>query len=201
MLQIRRADVALVIAKWCIPFIIPLLFVHGVLNVNYPADYRLLNLVPWRMGGFQYGISISLNVVLFAVVAAFWLHTRRDEFVEALIRLRLPLWAILFSSQSVAVGAIVERRVSKIYLAQRARGIRVGPSVLARVKAFPSVLVPAAVGTLLEAEGRIPSLVSRGFGCGPMAPLPNPPVDSLQRLWTATPILLLLAVWLLQAGA
>jgi energy-coupling factor transporter transmembrane protein EcfT len=193
-----NARIGWVIVKWCLPFAVPLLFVHGVLNAGFPADRWYFGLLPLREAGLRYGATVGLHVALLATVAAYWVNTKRDDVVDDLVSLRLPLWVILFSSQSIAVGASVERRITKVYAAQRARGIRTGPSFWARVQALPSVLIPAVVGTLLEAEARVPALVSRGFGCARLAPLPRRRKPLNARLWAFVPVVLLAAVLFLR---
>jgi hypothetical protein len=192
-----QRDAIWVIAKWSVPFAAPLLLVHGVLNTGFPVDRWYFGFLPVRVAGLLYGVTVSLHVVLFATVAAYWMSSRRDEVVDDLVRLRLPPWLILFSSQSIAIGASVERRIAKVYEAQRARGIRTGPSLWARVQAFPTVLIPAVVGTLLEAEGRVPALVSRGFGCARLAPLPERRKPLSVRIWASLPAALLIGAILL----
>jgi energy-coupling factor transporter transmembrane protein EcfT len=194
----RRLGPLWIIAKWVLPFLVPLLIIHGFLNASFPANYWLFDFLPLRKEGLEYGVAVSLNVLVLAQVAIFWLQTSQDEVVEAFIRMRLPLWAVLFASQSIAVASLVEIRLSKTYLAQRARGIRVGPSMLARIRAFPSVLIPAAVTTLLEAENRVPALVSRGFGSFQIAPLQTSSMTPMDHLNTAMPMMVLVATWFLQ---
>jgi energy-coupling factor transporter transmembrane protein EcfT len=196
-----NARIGWVIVKWVLPFAVPLLLVHGVLNAGFPADRWYFGFLPLREAGLRYGATVSLHVALLATVAAYWMNTRRDDVVDDLVSLRLPLWFILFCSQGIAIGASVERRISKVYVAQRARGIRTGPSFWARVQAFPSVLIPAVVSTLLEAEARVPALVSRGFGCARLAPLPGRRKPLENRLWALAPVVLLVAVLLSQEWA
>jgi len=198
IIQLQNARVAVVMIKWCLPFVVPLLFVHGVMNASYPTAYWLMDVIPWRPTGFRYGVIVSLHFIVIATIAAYWLHTERDDLVDALIRMKFPIWSILFVTQGVAVGAMVERRVSNVYLAQRARGICVGPGILARLRAFPSVLIPAVIGTLLEAESRIPALVSRGFGSSKLAVPPKPFVRIANQLWSGIPILIFALVGLFE---
>jgi energy-coupling factor transporter transmembrane protein EcfT len=131
-------------------------------------------------------------MLLFATAAAFWLQTRRDEVIESLIRLRLPLWAVLFLAQGVAIGGLVERRILRVHQAQQARGVRAGPDFLSRVRAFPVVLIPAVVTTLLEADERAPALTSRGFGSRRILPAPHPPPGARTIVIALFPLVVLL---------
>src|SRR5262249_44870324 len=115
--------------------------------------------------------------------------------------LGLPDMVVLFSAQSIAIAATVERRILKVYAAQRARGIRTGPGLWARIRAFPSVLIPSVVGTLLEAEARVPALVSRGFGCGRWMPRSKEAKPFSRRLWNLLPLLLFAGALVFRNGA
>lgn len=169
----RRSEKSLAVAlvKWSLPFIIPLLIIHGCLNSEFVATRHAFGFIPIRPDGFLFGLTIALQVLLLSIVGGFWISVPKDEFVESLIRLRLPSWSLLLLMQSAAIAGTVSRRISAVYLAQRARGIPVSGSFISRVRAFPSVLMPVVIGTLIEAEERVPSLVNRGFGS--VAPLPT----------------------------
>ncbi|MGJ5196570.1 MULTISPECIES: energy-coupling factor transporter transmembrane component T [unclassified Bradyrhizobium] len=190
---------ASLVAKWSLPFVMPLLVIHGVLNRSYPVDSWLLGLIPLRFEGAIYAVEVSLKIVLLAAVASYWFHTRRDDLADGLMRLKLPLSVVMFASQSVAVAATIERRVKKVYLAQQARGISVGPGFFTRIKALPSILVPVVVSTFLEAEGRIPALVSRGFGTSDMPALATRPATIADLVWAGSPFAILLPIWISQA--
>ena len=189
--QTRMNAKNLAIAGWVLPFCLPLLVIHGFLNSGFAVSIRIWGVIPWRPAGFDYGISMSLRILLIGVAAAFWAQTRRDEVVEYLIRRRLPLWIVLFLAQSVAVGAVIERRVLRVYQAQQARGIRVGPDLLSRVRAFPAILIPAVVTTLLEADARAPALTSRGFGASQIVPEASQRASALSGFYAVYPLALL----------
>jgi hypothetical protein len=169
----RRSEKSLGVAlvKWSLPFVVPLLIIHGSLNSEFVATHHAFGFVPIRPDGLMFGVLIALRVVLLSIVGGYWLSVPKDEFVESLIRLKLPSWALLLLMQSAAIIGTVSRRISSVYIAQRARGIPVSGSLLLRIRSIPSVLMPVAIGTLIEAEERVPSLVNRGFGS--VAPSPT----------------------------
>jgi energy-coupling factor transporter transmembrane protein EcfT len=159
--------------KWSLTFIVPIFVVHGILNANFFASYMVLGVIPIRPEGFLFAAHVSLGFLVISSVAGLWLNVPRDDIVESLFRWRAPLWIVLLLSQGVAVGSLVERRVVAVYLAQRARGMPVDRGAWARLRAFPSVLIPVVVSTLIEGERRVPALVSRGFGAQRPAALPS----------------------------
>ena len=190
--QTRFSTANLTIISWVLPFCVPLFLIHGVLNSSFPVSLRIAGFIPWRQAGFNYGALVGMRMFLIAIAAMFWAQTKRDEVIEALIRLKLPLWAVLFLAQGVAVGALVERRILRVYQAQQARGIKVGPDFLSRVRAFPVILIPTVITTLLEADARAPALTSRGFGSGQILPIPHLRRNVLDSAVAVYPLILLL---------
>lgn len=69
---------------------------------------------------------------------------------------------------------LFRRRAENVFLAQRARGIAAGPSLFAKVRALPSVILPVVLNALGEADVRAVLLASRGFGAGEMTALGQP---------------------------
>ncbi len=175
--------------KWTIPFVVPLIVIHGLLNATFPISIWLWDAVPLRFDGLRFGYIMSVRVVLLSTVAGFLVSILRDDFVESLIRLRLPSWIVLFLMQSTAMAGVIQRRVSSVYLAQRSRGIPVGSGFLSRVRSVPSMLLPVVIGTFLEAEGRVPALVSQGFGIVKPRPLPRPKIRKSEWLFCGLPVL------------
>lgn len=113
---------------WTVPFLLPLLLVHGVLNTQFPISFWLLDIVPIRETGLAFGYDLALRVFTFSVVAAYWLSVDRDRMVEALISLRLPTALIMIAMQGFVMSRLVKDRIDAIYLAQRARGIPLSAS-------------------------------------------------------------------------
>ena len=127
--------------KWTIPFVVPLILIHGLLNATFPVSLWFWDVLPVRLDGLNFGYIMSVRVILLSTVAGFLVSILRDDFVESLIRLRLPSWIVLFLMQSTAMAGVIQRRVSSVYLAQRARGIPVGSGFLSRVRSVPSMLI------------------------------------------------------------
>lgn len=166
--------------KWTIPFVLPLILMHGILNAGFPADYWAGGIIPIRLGGLAFGYSIATKIVILSVVGGFWISVSQDDLVESMIRLGLPSWLLLFLMQSAAMSGVIRRRITNVYLAQRARGIPVSGGFGERARAFPSVLLPVILGTFVEADARIPGLVSRGFGSINPTHLPRPRFSNVE---------------------
>jgi energy-coupling factor transporter transmembrane protein EcfT len=152
------------LVAWTMPFLLPLLVVHGVLNSQFPITSTWFDFIPVRGAGLAFGYDLATRVLIFAIVGGYWLSVDRDELVEALLRLRLPMPLIMLAMQGFVMGRIVQERVQYIHLAQRARGIPVSASFFQRAISLPALLVPVVVGTFVEAEARVPVLLAHGFG-------------------------------------
>ena len=179
---------------WTAPMVLPLLLVHGVLNAQFPVTSWWLDIVPIRGAGLVFGYDLAVRVLLFSVVAAYWLSVDSDALVEALLRLRLPAPLIMLAMQGFVMGRLVRERVDAIYLAQRARGIPVSASLAQRIGSMPALLIPVVVGTFVEGEARIPVLLAHGYGR--LTPSTRPARLERQMVALATGILGCLALGL-----
>lgn len=187
-----------ILLKWMAPFVVPVLILHGILNASFPADYWIFGIVPLRGEGFRFGYDVSLRVFLIAEAGAFWLLVSRDDMVESLFRQRLPTTFVLFAVQGFVVTGVLQRRIASVYLAQRARGIPVDSTILSRIRSVPSILLPVVIGSLVEAEARVPSLLSQGFGALDPLQIPRPMMGAVQKILAAAPLLALLALFMVR---
>lgn len=183
------------VLKWTVAFAAPLVLIHGVLNPVYPQTATLLGAVPMREGGLAYGLSVALALCVITIVASAWSQVDRDLLIDDLSRLSLPIWLIVLAAQSIAVIHLVRLRVDAVYLAQRARGIAVGPGFATRLKALPSVLVPVVVSTLADADARATALASRGFGATRILPISERPIGTSEVAWSGSAFMLALAIF------
>ncbi len=182
---------------WTLPFVLPLVAIHGVLNSAYPVTSLLLDAIPVRSEGVEFGYDVAVRVVILSIVGAYWLSVDRDEFVEALLRLGLPASLIMIAMQGLVMARQLQHRIDAVYQAQRARGIPVASSFLKRLRSFPALLVPVVVGTLVEAEARVPVLLSHGYGRKEPIRRPARPVTLADWLTIFFPWVLLagIAAW------
>jgi energy-coupling factor transporter transmembrane protein EcfT len=172
----RPAKVVVVLS---LPFVLPLFAIHGFLNAMYPIDNVLFGIIPYRTNGLMFAATIGSSMILVITGATAWLMVRKDDIIEALFRSRLPFWITMIGSQGLAMADHVSRRVDRVYLAQRARGVPMGNSVWARVRAFPTIIIPVAVSVLIESDYRGIALASRGFASA--SPIPVEKNTSIGR--------------------
>lgn len=153
---------------WSAPLSVPLVIIHAVLNPAYPVSAYLPAGVPLRLDGLWFSLSVVADLSLLFVLAGAWLALDRDRVVAWLASRRLPTWLVMIGAQSVAVAMLAQRRAHAVHLAQRARGVPVGPGLWARLRALPSLVLPVIVALVVDAERRAAALSARGFGSVPM---------------------------------
>ncbi len=158
--------------KVSLPLAIPIIVTHGVLNPTYPIDLHLFELIPVRKEGLKFAFGIVRQVSILITLSSIWLLASPSELLDWLISRRCPLLLYGTFAQALATIKLMERRGQAIYRAQQARGIKVGPDLLHRLKALPSVVLPVIISALNENERKTFALTSRGFGLNEMsAPL------------------------------
>lgn len=172
-LQTRSSSLPWITLKWSIPFILPLLIIHGVINPTYQQSSTLLGVLPLRSSGFQFGMHVSARIWLITIIGALWTTIDRDTLINQLIHWKLPLPVVVVAAQAIATLDYIARRIQTVYLAQQARGIAVGPGIFRRIRALPSVVIPVVLTTLVDAHSRTQCLDNRGLGTTNIA-VPHP---------------------------
>lgn len=162
------------------PVFFLLVVIHGFVGPLFPVDAQVLGSVPLRTEGLVYGLDTGLTVLIVTFAAALWLAVSSDQLIDDLIWLRAPVAVTVMVGQTVATLSLLRRRVLAVYLAQRARGVPVRGSPLARLRALPAILVPSISGALVEADHRALMLTSRGFGARRARPLRPPPYSRFE---------------------
>jgi energy-coupling factor transporter transmembrane protein EcfT len=148
--------------------------------------------------GLTFGLTTSFRLaVISAALVLFFTFTPLREFVAYLQQKSVPsaLVVILFLSLHF-VGQLPER-IAQIFTAQEARGAPVRGNLIARTKAFASILSPLVLSSIIETLDRGAALEARGFS-GRLAshqPPSSPPV--IMRVITILFLLasLTLIVW------
>jgi energy-coupling factor transporter transmembrane protein EcfT len=159
-----------------LPVTIMLVLVHGVVGPQFPVDMLVDGLIPLRRQGLAYGLDISARVLMIALAAMLWASVSRDELIEELAWIGAPAAAIGVAGQTAATLWLLRRRVTTVFLAQRARGAPVDGNLFQRFAALPAVLVPVIVGVLIDADTRALMLESRGFFERRLAPQTARPI-------------------------
>lgn len=148
---------------WTLPFLGPLVVIHGVLNPAYRVSH-MFGPIGIRAEGLAYALHVSLVLALIACAAASWRGVRRAQVIALAQSLRCPDSFVVATASAISTLGIVQRRIQLISVAQQARGMRIGPGLHRRVLALVAISVPLVVTSLAEAHERGLVLASRGLG-------------------------------------
>lgn len=170
----RQFSVARSFISWFAPLLFPLLLIHTVLNPTFSVSSRLWGVLPFREEGMLHALVSGSKIMCLMIAAVLWRYVDAPRLFDWLIVLKCPVSLLVMFGQSHGILIHLRRRAENVLLAQQARGIAAGPSLLAKVRALPSVILPVALSTLDEADVRAAVLASRGFGTGLMTVLSQP---------------------------
>lgn len=158
------------ITIWTLPFAVPLLIIHGLLNPAFTAT-SFVGVIPVRASGMAYAAMITSRLYLIAAAAAAWQAIPRVQLIALAQALRLPDSVTVMIASAASATAVVERRIHNVLLAQQARGLTTRPGVSRRVRALISVGLPVVTTTIVDAHHRGAMVATRGFGFVQMAPI------------------------------
>ena len=164
----RQTGRLLVAAKWTLPLALPLLAIHGLLNVTYPVSFTWHGL-PVREEGLAYAAAVGIRLWVFGAAIAFVSQLQRDQLFGALYRRKwMPQWALLLVSLSVSMFHYLWRRAQATSLAQRSRGLPRGPGLRTRMTSLFAVVLPLVAIAIVESTTRGHALSARGLGSKPL---------------------------------
>lgn len=115
-------------------------------------------------GGLEFGLRTSFRLaVISAALVLFFSFTPLRDFLAYLQQTSVPsaLVVILFLSLHF-IGQLPER-IAQIFTAQEARGTDVRGNLIARTKAFVSIVSPLVLSSIIETLDRGAALEARGF--------------------------------------
>jgi energy-coupling factor transport system permease protein len=162
----RPRDVVLngrLVAMWTLPFVLPLVVIHGVLNPAFEAtrDFRG---IPLRSAGLAYAADVTARLVAIAIAAVTWHGVHRMQILVLAQVLRVPHVMTVAIAAAVSGLALVEARVHAVALAQQARGLPMGPGLRRRIRALVNIVLPVVTTTLVESHHRGTLMTLRGLG-------------------------------------
>jgi len=150
--------------KLTLPFAIPLALVHGVLNPAFPVAEKIWGLIPARPSGLWFAALVSLRILTLTVIIVLWRDVDGERLVHEAMRARLPVSLVVIVAVAAANLRLLASKIQVVYLAQQARGVAAGPSVLARIRALPRIVIPVIASTLTEGHARGLVMTNRGLG-------------------------------------
>jgi len=164
------------------PFVVPLIFVHGVLNPGFQPAHPIVAFLAWRPEGAIFAVEISMRIVVFTVIAVAWMSVDGDRLFREGVNAGLPLGLVVLIAVTVSSLRTIRRRIESVFVAQQARGVPSGPGLFSRIRAMPTVVIPVVVSSITEGSARGQVLTSRGLGSSPLV-LTHPPVSSTAYEW------------------
>jgi energy-coupling factor transporter transmembrane protein EcfT len=160
----RDARRMVIAAKWSLPFALPLLAVHGILNANYPVTQRW-GIVPLREQGIEFGLVTGLRLWIFAMAIAFLSSVGAQQLLAYLYALRwVPKPLVVLIASAVSMFHYLSERAASMSLAQRSRGLARGPGIRPRIGSLLAVVVPLVAVVIVESRIRGLALGARGMG-------------------------------------
>lgn len=150
---------------FAIPIFIMLMFIQGLYspkNVTVIADFGFAQL---GLEGVLYALKIIGTLLTF--LGAFYLMTTTTytgKLVAAMTASGMNSKIGYLILASLNVVPQMQRRMSIIQEAQKARGVETGGKLLDRFKAFIPLLGPVVMSSLTDAQERGMTLETRGFG-------------------------------------
>lgn len=169
--------------------------------VSLPLWAFLLLLHVILPGGDGLAAAAAQGARLGAVATASLMLLRTfdpSRFLDAASARGSSLGAAYLVVSTLEAAPRLRRQAATILEAQRARGLRVGGTPAARLRALVPLTLPLVLGTLSEVDARAMALEVRGFGGGnARTPLDPPATTRRDRLyrWGASVAVVAAAVW------
>lgn len=169
---IARPMLVLVLPTWAL-----LLVLHGILGGD---PHLALGPVTLSEPGVRWALVLGGRVT--AIVIAFLTALATvspPRLVEAMTARGVPFGRIFLLVSSLTLVPRMRARAVQILDAQQSRGLRIGGSAAARVRALVPLVLPLVLGALAEVEEQVLALDARGAASGARRTALDPPPDSL----------------------
>jgi len=186
-----RTALLLSLPIWAVLFVIYALLggeprvVVGPLSLSAPGIARALVL-----GGRLTAIVLSFLTALST--------TSPHRLVEAMTARGVPFGRTFLLASTLTILPRLRERAAQILEAQQCRGLRLGGSPLARVRALGPLALPLILGALAEVDEQVLALDVRGAAAGVHRTALDPPPDSaVQRAlrWGLLALVLAAYAW------
>lgn len=203
-----------VIAKWGkqylkivlgfgIPMTIMLLFIQGLYSPKNKTFILDLHFAQLGLEGTLYALHIVGCVLVF--LGAFIIMnktTYTGKLVAALTGSGMNPKAGYLILSSLNVVPQMQRRMGVIQEAQEARGVEIGGSFGARIKAYVPLLGPVVLSSLTDAQERGMTLETRGFGIKDVkqtsyVEIPKSPLDPVLKVMCTLLLIITIIVTIL----
>jgi len=166
-----RTALVLSLPVWTLLFV-----VHGLLG-----GAPLVAVGPVSLSAPGVARALVLGGRVTAIVLGFLTALATIEphrLVEAMTARGVPFGRIFLLTSTLTVLPRMRERAGHILEAQQCRGLRLGGSPVARLRALGPLAFPLILGALAEVDEQVLALDARGAGTGARRTALNPPADS-----------------------
>ena len=184
-----RTALLLSLPIWALLFVL-----HGLLGADPRTTVGPLSLsVPGMARALVLGGRITAIVLGFLTALA---TTSPHRLVEAMTARGVPFGRTFLLASTLTVLPRMRERAAQILEAQQCRGLRLGGSVLARLRALGPLALPLVLGALAEVDEQVLALDARGAASAARRTVLDPPPDSrAQRLVRVALLVLVVAAY------
>jgi energy-coupling factor transport system permease protein len=184
-----RAALLLSLPIWGLLFVL-----YGLLGAEPRVALGVFSLsVPGLARALVLGGRITAIVLGFLAALG---TTSPHRLVEAMTADGVPFGRTFLLASTLTILPRMRERARQILEAQQCRGLRLGGSPLARLRALGPLALPLILGALAEVDEQVLALDARGAGGGARRTALAPPADSTpQRLLRRSLLLVVLAAY------
>lgn len=188
-----RAALVLALPTWALLFVL-----HGVLG---PEPFRSIGPVRVSEAGFDRAVVLGGRIV--AIVFAFLAmlgSVSPSRLVAAMAARGVPFSLTYLIVSTLTLVPRMRDRARGILEAQQCRGLRLGGSPVARLRALGPLVLPLVLGALAEVDEQVMALDTRGAGSGLRRTPLRPPADNeFEWLLRWMCLIVVAAVWVTRA--
>lgn len=167
---VARPALTLALPTWLL-----LLVLHGLLgDGDRIAIGPLLMSEPGLSRALVLGGRITAIVIAFLTVLAV---VSPPRLVEAMTEREAPFSRVYLLVSTLTFVPRLRARAVQVLEAQQCRGLRVGGSPLARLRALGPLVLPLVLGALAEVDQQVLALDTRGVSSGRRRTTMDPPAD------------------------
>jgi energy-coupling factor transport system permease protein len=186
---VARPALMLALPTWVL-----LLVLHGLLG---PEPHHMVGLVSVSTPGLTRALVFGGRIIaiLFAFLSVL-ATVSPARLVEAMTERGVSFGAMYLLVSTLTLVPRLRARAAQILEAQQCRGLRLGGSPVARVRALGPLVLPLVLGALMEVDEQVLALDTRGASMGATRTALDPPNDTTAE-WVLrlVCVILVLAAW------
>ncbi len=140
-----------------------LVVVNGLLLREGSVRFTIV-FVKLYEAGLEYGLTVSVRLILLSLsVLVFFSSIHFQEFAKYLQSVGLPHSLVSILLLTLFFLEQLPHRISRVFIAQEARGAPVRAGIVARSRAFFLILSPLVLSSIVESVERGAALELRGY--------------------------------------